>query len=516
MKQPPNSFPPIPQIPMADISWVKRKFLDIPYDTQSPNQRLDLYLPEQGKGPFPLMIHIHGGGFAFGDKRDDHMNVYLKGLHRGYAVASVEYRLSGEAIFPAAVLDCREALRFLIWHAPEFSIDPQRIAVIGGSAGGNLAALLGMNILNGCFPGEENRKIFSCQPIVQAAVDQFGPMAFGDMARQAQENGISKVPQDPSKMPEAAYIGVPITPEHQALLDEANPLTYASSSMAPMLVQHGTNDHLVPCAQSEEFVQGLHRKGLGSRVCYTPLEGADHEDKRFFQEENMDLVFRFLDTQLADLSKIQAIIFDLDGVLVHTDQYHYQAWQQLAKKLDIPFDHNINNRLRGVSRMESLEILLETYQGKPLSDTEKLALAEGKNVCYQKLLEQMTPESVSNEVRSLLADLRARGYRLAVGSSSKNARTILQRTELTDFFDAISDGNNISQSKPDPEVFCKAAEYLGVPCENCAVVEDAASGILAARRAGMFPIAYGSVTGADLSVRKIGFLTDLLTIFYKE
>lgn len=285
---PPTGFQP----PMADISWVKRKYLDIPYDTQSPHQCLDLYLPEEGDGPFPLLIHIHGGGFAFGDKRDDHMDAYLKALHRGMAAASLEYRLSGEAVFPAAVLDCRQAVRFLISHADEYKIDTNRIAVIGGSAGGNLAAMLGMNIPNGQFPGEEE-KSFSCQPRVQLTIDQFGPMNFASMTEQARANGVSRVPP-PDKMPESKYLGMPLTEADPEWVAAANPVTYASRNMTSILVQHGTMDRLVPYEQSVEFVQTLREKGLGEKVTFLPLEGADHEDKRFFQEENMDRVFGYI------------------------------------------------------------------------------------------------------------------------------------------------------------------------------------------------------------------------------
>lgn len=289
----PGGPPPEWQPPMADISWVKRKFLDIPYGNESPRQCFDLYLPEEGSGPFPLLIHIHGGGFAFGDKRDDHMDAYLTGIKRGWAVASVEYRVSGEAVFPAAVLDCREAVRYIKAHAMEYSVDPNRIAVIGGSAGGNLAAMLGMNVPNGSFPGEEKRQEYACEPAVQAAVDQFGPMCFATMAQQARENGVSQVPPDPAMMPESRYLGAPIdkVPE---LVAAADPASYAGERMTPMLIQHGTGDHLVPWAQSEDFVRTLKEKGLGDRVEYVPLEGADHEDKRFFAPENMDLVFNFL------------------------------------------------------------------------------------------------------------------------------------------------------------------------------------------------------------------------------
>ena len=298
MKRPPMDMPGGFVPPMADISWVKRKFLDVPYATASKRQCFDLYLPDEGDGPFPLLIHIHGGGFAFGDKRDDHMNAYLIGIKRGYAVASVEYRVSGEATFPAAVLDCREAVRYMKVHADEYKVDADRIIVIGGSAGGNLAAMLGMNVPNGQFPGEEDRTDFLCQPTVKVAIDQFGPVRFETMAAQALANGISEVQPNPAMMPESKYLGCPIDKAPAGLLAQAYPGTYASPAMAPLLVQHGTADHLVPWAQSEEFVADLITKGFGDRVEYAPLEGADHEDKRFFAEENMNLVFRFIEKHL--------------------------------------------------------------------------------------------------------------------------------------------------------------------------------------------------------------------------
>ena len=293
----PGGPPPEWKPPMADISWVKRKFLDVAYGKDSPRQCFDLYLPDEGDGPFPLFIHIHGGGFAFGDKRDDHMDAYLDGLRRGYAVASIEYRVSGEAKFPAAVLDCRQALRYIIGHAGELTVDAGRIAVLGGSAGGNLAAMLGMNVPNGQFPGEEGQS-FAVEPRVQAAVDQFGPVRFETMESQARANGVSATHPDPAMMPESQYLGVPLDKAPEALLKKAYPATYASEAMAPLLVQHGTADHLVPWAQSEELVRDICARGFEHKVKYVPLEGADHEDKRFTGKENMDLVFAFIEKQL--------------------------------------------------------------------------------------------------------------------------------------------------------------------------------------------------------------------------
>lgn len=212
---------------------------------------------------------------------------------------------------------------------------------------------------------------------------------------------------------------------------------------------------------------------------------------------------------------IRALIFDLDGVLVFTDQYHYLAWKKLSDRLGIYFDEQINNRLRGVSRMDSLEIILERYHGPTFSQEEKAALAAEKNETYRQLLMEMTPASVAPEVRDTLAELRRRGYRLAVGSSSKNAKTILERTALTDAFDAISDGTNISRSKPDPEVFLKAAEYLGITPERCAVIEDAEAGIDAANAGGMLSLGIGEASSYEKTNCPIRSVPDLLKLFHE-
>ncbi len=293
---PPPGFRP----PMADISGISRKTLDIPYADESPNQRLDLFLPEAGEGPFPTLVYIHGGGFAIGDKRDDHLEPYLKALERGWAVAAVEYRLSGEAIFPAAVLDVRKAVRFLRTHAAAYGVDPERLIAIGGSAGGNLAAMLGMNIPNGSFPGESVGTACAAEPIVIGAVDQFGPIAFKTMDDQARANAVSIVEHDLPHSAESRYLGIPIAQACQPLCDQASPLTYAGEAMAPLLVQHGTADRLVPYQQSEEFVKALQERGLGARVRFTPLEGADHEDKMFSSPENLNVVFDFIASVLKE------------------------------------------------------------------------------------------------------------------------------------------------------------------------------------------------------------------------
>ena len=208
----------------------------------------------------------------------------------------------------------------------------------------------------------------------------------------------------------------------------------------------------------------------------------------------------------------KAIIFDLDGVLVFTDKYHYQAWKEMADGIGVYFDEKINDRLRGVSRMESLEIILER-SGEQYSQMDKEILASRKNDIYRKLLGNMTPADAAYEVRRTLAQLRSRGYLLAIGSSSRNTKYILERTALTEYFDAISDGTNITKSKPDPEVFLKAAQFLQVSPSDCAVIEDAVSGIEAAKAAGMMSVGIGDAIPADLPDRKIGSFGELLEVF---
>ena len=177
--------------------------------------------------------------------------------------------------------------------------------------------------------------------------------------------------------------------------------------------------------------------------------------------------------------KFKGIIFDLDGVICFTDKYHYQAWKQMADKEGIYFDEIINNRLRGVSRMASLEIILERAE-KAYTEEEKEQMAYEKNETYKKLLYNMTTQDLSQEVKDTLDALRAKGCKLAIGSSSRNTKLILGQLGLADYFDAISDGTNITKSKPDPEVFLKAADFLGLQPEDCLVVEDAVAGIDAA------------------------------------
>ena len=184
------------------------------------------------------------------------------------------------------------------------------------------------------------------------------------------------------------------------------------------------------------------------------------------------------------------VIFDLDGVIVSTDDCHYQAWKQMAQEEQIYFDRQINERLRGVSRMASLEIVLERAT-KTYTQEQKIEMASRKNNYYIQLIENITPEDMLPGAHALLSSLKEAGIPIAIGSSSRNTPAILTHLGLFDFFDAVADGNCITHSKPDPEVFTRAADGLHVSPSACLVVEDADAGIEAANRGGMISLGVG-------------------------
>ena len=207
----------------------------------------------------------------------------------------------------------------------------------------------------------------------------------------------------------------------------------------------------------------------------------------------------------------KGIIFDLDGVICSTDEYHYLAWKALADRLGIPFNRARNNLLRGVSRMASLDIILEkaTVDYTP---EEKLAFAEEKNDLYRSMLRQMSPADLADEVRDALQALRARGLRLAIGSSSRNTPMILAQIGLGSFFDAVADGNDITHSKPHPEVFLKAAAMLNMEPAECLVVEDAHAGVEAAVAGGFACAALGDARDDERAQWRLHTFADLMTI----
>lgn len=202
------------------------------------------------------------------------------------------------------------------------------------------------------------------------------------------------------------------------------------------------------------------------------------------------------------MSTIKACIFDLDGVIVDTAVYHFKAWKRLADELGINFTEHDNERLKGVSRVRSLEIILE-LGNVTKTEAEQQELATRKNTWYVEMINRMTPAEILPGAKEFLESCRAAGIKTALGSASKNSGTILNKINMAHLFDAIVDGNHVSKAKPDPEVFLKGAEALGVTPAECVVFEDAIAGVEAAINGGMKVVGIGSpdvLNKADLVV----------------
>ncbi|AIQ75693.1 beta-phosphoglucomutase [Paenibacillus odorifer] len=210
------------------------------------------------------------------------------------------------------------------------------------------------------------------------------------------------------------------------------------------------------------------------------------------------------------MENMKGAIFDLDGVIVDTAKYHYLAWASLADELGFKFTEEDNERLKGVSRLRSLDILLEVG-GLEFEEAEKQAMAEKKNRLYVEYISRLEESELLPGVKEYLTGLRSRGIGIALGSASKNAEFILNKLNITDLFDAVVDGNKVSLAKPDPEVFLIAAQEIGLQPDGCVVFEDAEAGVQAGKAAGMKVVGIGKpevLKEADLVVKG---LYELLT-----
>ena len=285
--------------PQANTDHIKRKILDIPYASLSPAQELDIYLPDEDHGPFPVILSIHGGAFMGCDKSDAQVMPMLEGLKRGYAVVAVNYRLSWEALFPALVHDVKAAVRWVRANATKYCFDLERIAAWGGSAGGYLSSMLGTSA---GIPEMEDLSLGNPdQPSnVQSVLDWFGPTNFLKMDEHLAASGMLPPPgfrHSEANSPESLLFGQNITeiPEKVAA---ANPETYIRPGTPPFLLQHGTIDPVVPVQQSIEFAAKLRNLLGGDKVELELFEGAEHADERFETPENVARVLDFLDSHL--------------------------------------------------------------------------------------------------------------------------------------------------------------------------------------------------------------------------
>ncbi len=285
--------------PLANVDHIKRKYLNIAYGNISASQKLDIYLPDKGTGPFPVIVSIHGGAFMGCDKADEQLLPMLEGLPRGYAVVSVNYRLSWEAIFPALVHDVKAAVRWIRANAHQYSFDPDKIVAWGGSAGGYLSLMLGVS--SGISALEDLSIGDETQPDhVQVIVDWFGPTDFLKMDEQLAANGLrspSGMEHNGSNSPESLLLGGTIT-DIPDRVHFANPETYIDERAAPALIQHGTRDPIVPVQQSIEIAAKL-KQSIGEKnTVLELLEGAGHGGPQFGTPENINRVFDFLAEQL--------------------------------------------------------------------------------------------------------------------------------------------------------------------------------------------------------------------------
>jgi len=290
------------QPPPAYTHHIKRRYLDVPYTPfakRSLSQTLDIYLPNEGDGPFPVILAIHGGAFMGCDKADMQLLPMLEGLERGYAVVALNYRLSWEATFPALVQDVKAAVRWLRGNADWYYLDPERIAAWGGSAGGYLSTMLGVSA--GIAELEDLSLGNPDQPSnVQAVVDWFGPTDFLKMDEQLEANGLAPtegMKHNSKDSPESWLLGGKIT-EIPEKVKVANPETYIREDAVPFLIQHGTADSTVPVQQSIDLAENLRHVCGDDRVVLDLIEGFEHGDRRFDSPVNVKRVLDFIDQHL--------------------------------------------------------------------------------------------------------------------------------------------------------------------------------------------------------------------------
>lgn len=292
-----DSKPMIASHNSLDTSYIKTKYLNIPYETVPDSQKLDIYLPNEGREPFPVIIGVHGGGFKYGNKDGAMNQSMVDGVKKGYAVVMINYRLSGEATFPAAIEDVKASIRYVRANAKKYNLDPDRIALWGASSGGNLVSLAGTT---------GNRKIFNNPKLgnpdisteVQAVVDWFGPIDFLTMDEQFVEEGIKGQDHNSPDSFESQYLGAQIT-KVPDLVKETNPATYISKNTPPFLIEHGTADILIPYTQSVNFADDLEKVIGKENVELVLLKCAGHgQASAFDTEKNLEIVFDFLDKHL--------------------------------------------------------------------------------------------------------------------------------------------------------------------------------------------------------------------------
>lgn len=292
----PFPIPVTQEIDPTRVTGAATRHLDVPYASDAPEQVLDLYLPEVGKKPLPLVIYIHEGAFAFGSKRDTRIDVALPLLQKGFALASVDYRKSDAVTWPAQIYDVKAAVRFLRANARMYGVDPDRFAVWGVSAGGYLGSILGTTAQIAGFedPAMGHGDVSSA---VQAVVNWFGSCRFDRMDAQIAHNGIGRAVHNNENSPESIMMGNPL-PEIRELCRMASPATYAHPDMPPFLIQHGQNDPVTPVQQSVEFAEAIRRAAGEDRVKLALYDAGHDTDAFYTGPDAREEAYRFLKEHL--------------------------------------------------------------------------------------------------------------------------------------------------------------------------------------------------------------------------
>lgn len=291
-----NPFEGSMEKPLIDVSEIRRKFLDIPYAQESPNQRLDIYLPEDGDGPFPTVIFVHGGAFILGDKRDTQFYQAIDGIKRGYAVVSLEYRLAFEAKYPAAVFDVKAAVRYLRANAPVYKLDGGRFALCGDSAGGHYVVMAAATQENAAFEDlSQGNAAYSSA--VQAAASRFGPYDFVLESRMARENPPKADPYFPDI--EMHLLGAH-SEDIGGLSYFTNPINFITSDFPPIFIEHGTEDIIVPVIHAYQLEEKVRTICGADRVEMIIMNGYNHGgiDERWIEPGNSDKMYAFFDKHL--------------------------------------------------------------------------------------------------------------------------------------------------------------------------------------------------------------------------
>lgn len=283
------------EVPTIDVSSIRRKYLDIPYASQSPSQKLDIYLPGEGDGPYPTLIFIHGGAFIFGSKRDTQLLHAIDGINRGYAVVSVEHRLAFEAQYPSALYDVKAAFRFLRANAATYMLDGNRFASCGDSAGAYYAVMAAATEGNPAFEDYSmGYKAYASN--VKAVVSWYGVFDIMTQDKAVKGYGVA----DPN-MPDInkLWLGAQ-SGEISGLMHFTNPLNFITPSFPPIFAQHGSDDHTVPVIQAHLLEEKVRRICGADRASVEILEGFDHGgfDPRWMDKEQNDKAFAFLDMHM--------------------------------------------------------------------------------------------------------------------------------------------------------------------------------------------------------------------------